>query len=469
MAPHKTKVILLSYLPFAISYLAYKSPELSFLIAWSGSFYIFHLTLFSRMQVLSSDGGLREQVLRPIVLIQFVFAGFMCITSIFYFLEHLNYFQFSMSQLTTKFERKTYLIAECQRLCVLAHAALITGMIAAGNARERPRYLLSIDPDSFLILISILSGILAHFTKQVPAVFQFSIGLNSISLFSSAFLIVVGLRKKKVINLVIGGAIFSFYVSSHLISGYKEAILIDFILLIVLFFPYYRKRVVVISVFLGMALLYFLPTYTTVIRHFVWTGTGCIDEAKEHFFKLFSGEDSNNEIDMNNKEFFTTRLSEIGMFVKFAETTPDKLPYYGEQIFINALYALIPRALWHEKPNTEEIAMRRVYSADVVDITSKVSAKTRPVVDGYLSAGAAGVFIDIFLYGWLAQYLCNKAELLLGGYSLGCGLFYNSIFQHLWRGNNIEFLLNNVVYGTILMLIIFAFLKLSGIISPNKC
>ena len=106
--------------------------------------------------------------------------------------------------------------------------------------------------------------------------------------------------------------------------------------------------------------------------------------------------------------------------------------------------------------------MERVYEAGVASRISSVSAKTRPVVDGYVSAGFIGVFIAIFLYGWITQWLCNKAEEWFGGYELGCIVMFNAIFQQLWRGNNFEFLLNNIFYGFIAMYVIYWILKKSG-------
>jgi hypothetical protein len=106
--------------------------------------------------------------------------------------------------------------------------------------------------------------------------------------------------------------------------------------------------------------------------------------------------------------------------------------------------------------------MKRVYEAGVANRSSTVSAKTRPVVDGYVSAGFVGVWISIFLYGWITQWLSNKAEEWFGGYELGCIVMFNAIFQNLWRGNNFEFLLNNIFYGYLSMFIIFWVLKKSN-------
>ena len=103
--------------------------------------------------------------------------------------------------------------------------------------------------------------------------------------------------------------------------------------------------------------------------------------------------------------------------------------------------------------------MERVYNAGVVSKNSSASAKTRPVVDAYLSAGTIGVLISLFIYGLTTQWLCNKAESLFGGYQVGCIIVFNGLFQGLWRGNNLEFLLSSIFWSYILMFLVYLLFK----------
>ncbi|MBC7915751.1 MAG: hypothetical protein H7Y07_16705, partial [Pyrinomonadaceae bacterium] len=96
------------------------------------------------------------------------------------------------------------------------------------------------------------------------------------------------------------------------------------------------------------------------------------------------------------------------------------------------------------------------------------SAKTRPIVDGYLSAGLVGVGIYMFFLGALSQLLNNKAERLFGGYGIGCVIFFNGFFQQLWRGETIEFLLNTVFWSFITMLIFHSILKYTNFLVKNN-
>jgi hypothetical protein len=189
-------------------------------------------------------------------------------------------------------------------------------------------------------------------------------------------------------------------------------------------------------------------------------------QAGSKAYETFFNEQNGQEIAYNNWEFLTNRFSEIGMFTTYVKQVPDQYPYYGTEIIQNSLIALIPRVLWNEKPNTERLAMKRVYKAGVANQSSVVSAKTRPVVDAYLSAGMPGVFIAMLIYGVLAQAICNRAEYLFGGYQFGCMIIFNGLFQPLWRGNTFEFLINNILYAYILMIVLHWILRKTRIITP---
>ena len=124
--------------------------------------------------------------------------------------------------------------------------------------------------------------------------------------------------------------------------------------------------------------------------------------------------------------------------------------------------SLVPRALWSSKPITERLVMERVYENGVVSRASSVSAKPQFIVDGYLSAGAFGVFIACLFYGMAASLASRLAERLFGGYLFGTALLYTALFRDLWRGNSLEFLLNNVVWSFVIMVMLFYAARSAG-------
>ncbi|WP_394347493.1 exosortase Y-associated Wzy-like protein [Pedobacter polaris] len=460
----RQKVLILIYIPWILSIIVQIDPVISFFVAWLGSFFIFYWTLLSKVRFISLDLSLTKQIMRPIVLIQLIFAGFMCCTSIFYFMDHMGYEYFNkVSRQPFKVNEGTYIIAKCQRMAVLAHAALVTGIILQIKQFPVIRHKLNLNLDFFLIWLCVFCYSFGVLASRIPSIYQFSFGLINVSITCSAFVFVRGVVQKKRGYMIFGGGLFAFNFLASTLTGYKESIIINIIIISFLLYPYYRKTILTLAIPTIYILLYILPTFANIIRSQSWNGEKSATEARTEAFNALIANDE-PAIDETNWGFLTNRLSEINMFTRFVEHIPAERDYYGFEILKNSILAIIPRSLWPNKFVTETVSMQRVYEAGVANRISTVSAKTRPVVDGYVSAGFIGVFISIFLYGYITQWICNKAEDLFGGYELGCIVIFNAIFQNLWRGNNFEFLLNNIFYGYLSMFAIFWVLKKSNTI-----
>lgn len=438
-------LLILIYMPLILAEITGFYPALSYSIAWLGSFFIFHLTLFSPFRHLSHDLPLQHQIMRPIILIQLIFAGFMCCTSIFYFTDHLD--SESLSN-----------IAKCQRLALLAHAAIVTGMVLLIKPFPLIKYKLN-NRNGLLYKLCIACYVISNALNYVPALIQFKYSLLSISITCSAYLFIKGMINRLPTPLVFGGISFGLNILNSTLTGYKESIIINVLLIGFLAFPHYKKTILTLLIPCIYLLIYVLPTFTSIIRAQSWLSGKPKELARQEAYQTFFDENNEDLINANNKEFLTNRLSEIGMFTQYVKQVPEQHPYYGLDILTNSLLALVPRVFWQEKPDTEKVAMERVYTLNVANRASNVSAKTRPVVDGYLSGGTFGVFVSMVIYGLTTQWLCNTSEKLFGGYQLGCIIMFNSIFQQLWRGNTFEFLLNNILYGYVLMLLIFCAMR----------
>jgi hypothetical protein len=450
----KTDLLVLIHLPWLISEIFNYHHLLSYFIAWLGSFFIFYLTIFSKFSYPHTDQSNGNSVMRPVILIQLIFAGFMCSTSIFYV----------MDQMFNAYQYNPNLIAKCQRLSLLAHTALMTGIISMSKRKPKRTYEIKVT-GSRIILLNLLffgSSILIEF---IPVFIQFKYMLLCLSSLSSTYILVLGIVNKNVKHFAYGFIIFCLNLYNASSTGYKEIIITNFIVLLFLAYPHFKKTVLTVSVPVIILLLYALPTFTSVIRMKNWKENTPINLAREQAYSSIFNEDNNEKLFATNHAFLTTRLSEISMFMQFVQHVPEQHAFYGSEIIKNSLYALVPRGLWQEKPITEEISMERVYDAGVADRSSTVSAKSRPVTDGYLMAGMVGVYMLLLLYGLVSQRLCSLAENLFGGYNFGCVIIFNGIFQQLWRGNNLEFLLNNVVYGFSLLIVIFYLMKGSGFLT----
>ncbi len=460
----RQKVLILIFFPWIVSLMVQIDPVVSYLVAWLGSFFIFYWTLFSRVKYIPHDLPLSKMVMRPIVLIQLIFAGFMCCTSIFYFLDHMGYEYFTkVTSMPFKPTELTFIIAKCQRMSLLAHASLVAGIIVQTNQFPLIKHKLNINLDFFLIWLCIVCYFLGGISSRFPSIVQFSFGLINISITCSAYVLVRGIVQRKIGYAAFGGGIFIVNFLASTLTGYKESVIINVLIIGFLLFPYYKKLIIAISIPTLYLILYVLPTFASIVRHESWSGEKTAHEARSEALNAVLA--SQGEVDETNWDFLTGRLSELYMFTQFAGYIPEKRSYYGLEIVQNSILAVIPRAFWPGKFVTETVSMKRVYEAGVATRSSTVSAKTRPVVDGYVSAGFIGVIISIFLYGYVAQWLCNKAEEWFGGYELGCIVIFNAVFQNLWRGNNFEFLVNNIFYGFLSMFVIFWVLKRSNTIT----
>jgi len=461
------KVIPLFYLPWIISEIVSFDPVWSYLSAWAGTFLIFYLSIFSPLRYLSGDVPVRYQIMRPIILTQLVFAGFMCSTSIFYFLDHLGFQYFTNIRFSAfQVSEHTEAIAYCQRLSLLAHASLTTGILIATKHHLPIRYIISTSLPWLATMLCISSYALAQCMAIIPALIQLRQPLQNISITCAACLLLLGLKNKQYIPAMFGTTAFTANLLSCIASGYKETFLLNLILIASLAFHYYRKAVMIIAIPLICILLYVLPTFTMIIRVQSWRHKKTIEQAQTIALETLEDERQSSVIRQNTWEFLTNRFSETGMFTTYVKQVPARHPYYGTTIPYQAIQALLPRFIWPNKPNTERLAMERVYESGVVNRTSAVSAKTRPVEDAYLTGGPIIVIIAMLVYGYLAQSICNKAEYLFGGYTSGCIIIFNSLFQHLWRGNTIEFMLNNILYSYILMIILHKTLCILQLIKP---
>ena len=82
-----------------------------------------------------------EQLMRPIFLVQIIFAGYMCCTSIFYFFNALGYEDFQkISNYYLVDQVQLDFIALVQRYYCLGHAAFATGILLFMNYDYKPKY-----------------------------------------------------------------------------------------------------------------------------------------------------------------------------------------------------------------------------------------------------------------------------------------------------------------------------------------
>lgn len=444
------------FIPWLLAYLFSGDAYVSYFIAWLGSFVIFFLTLTGWVRPAPKDRPLGEQLMRPMFIMHIIFAGYTCCTSIFYFFSVLGYDEFQAPLSTFLIDKdKLEITAQCQRYYCLGHAAFITGILMFMKYPKKQKYYIdSSSIASLLMKIALISFPLANILVKLPGLSQFSFQFSALSFIAGTLALAFAIPLKKAVNTLICGVLYvvNFYLA--LTSGFKEPIIISVLVLGIFLYPNYKKLVLITFVPILFSLFIVLPAYVNNYRATAWSGEATADDAAQQSLDAALNDDNTT-----TWTFLVIRLSEIDMFTTFVKSTPSTVNYYGTEILKQSAIAVVPRIFWPSKPNTEELVMARVYQAGVINRGSNVSAKPAFIVDGYLSAGAFGVFLSMLAYGIIAQLISNKAEELFGGYILGTALIFSGLFQIFWRGLSFEFIINSVFWSYISMLGVFHLLR----------
>lgn len=451
------------YIPWVLASIFQSDAVLSYFIAWLGSFLIFTVTLTGWVKSIPGDRTFSEQLMRPLFLMQIIFAGYMCCTSIFFFVNLLGYNDFQQTGFDAfNSHDKLMLAAQCQRYYCLGHAAFVTGILMCMNYPEKNKYYIERTTLANLLLrIAFISYPVSLIFIKISGLAQFYYQFSSLSFIAGTLALAFAIPLKKVANTALCGLLYCFNLYSAFTSGFKEPIIISILVLGVFLYPNYKKLVIIIfGPVLFMAFI-FLPAYVSSFRGAAWSDHADADESAQIALDATLNEAN------SNWNFLVYRLSEIGMFTTFVESTPKNVDYYGTQLLKQSAIAIIPRIFWPGKPVTEDLVMERVYNAGVVNRASSVSAKPAYIVDGYLSDGLIGVFLSLFIYGAVAQLISVKAEQLFGGYILGSALIFSGLFQIFWRGLSFEFIINSVFWSYISMLIIHKILVSSRILKKT--
>lgn len=454
------------YLPWCLSLLLSNAPSTAYFIAWLGSFLIFYLTLSGKIVQLPDDRSFSEQIMRPIIFVQIIFAGYTCCTSIFYLLDTYGYDNFrAPTVLFVVDQTKLYYIAKCQQYYCLGHAALVSGMILFMRYPVKPKFKVESGSIANLLLLAALVALpFSIICSKIPGFSQFSNQFTSLSFIAGTLALAFAIPLKKVANTIISLLLYFSNFYAALTSGYKEPIILSVLVLGIFLYPSYKKLITIIFVPALFLLFYILPTYAGIFRQSAWTEGASVEDASQ--LALDAALNSGDNTTDTNWTFLVYRLSEIDMFTGFVQSTPEKIDFYGFDLLKQSLIAIVPRIFWPSKPITEDLVMQRVYDAGVVNKNSQVSAKPAFIVDAYLSGGGFGVFLSLFIYGALAQVISQKAEQLFGGYLLGTALIFSGLFQIFWRGLSFEFIVNTVFWAYISMLLLAKFLRSKNILVP---
>ncbi|MES2446458.1 MAG: hypothetical protein V4546_04715 [Bacteroidota bacterium] len=455
---------LLLYIPFLLAWLLQQQPHVAYIVAWAGSFYIFYLSYNGIIKPLPKDFKILEQLMRPIFLMQIIFAGYMCFTSIFYYLNAIGYEYFEYQGQNLLYQKDIYIsIAKCQLYYLLGHAALVHGILSQMQYPVEKKYQLYTPSMSNLLLgISVICLPIGYIFGKSSGLSQFSVQLTGISFVAGTIALAFAIKEQKRTNIWFAGVLFISNLMNALVSGFKEPIIICVLLLGVFLLPIYGKKIVPVFSVLLIILFFVLPTFIGNFRNLRGEGLSATEVRDQSIDAVFNSNEE--ELKGDNWEFLIYRFSEIDMFIKYTSSTPNYIPYYKLTMVKDAISTIVPRLFWPNKPVVENLVMQRTYDAGVITRGANVSAKPAYIVDCYLSYGMIGIWLGLFLYGSVAQWIAKKAEFLFGGYFMGCAVIFAGLFQILWRGNSFEFLVNSVFWGVVTMYIFHYIFKARGIL-----
>lgn len=392
----------------------------------------------------------------------------MCCTSIFYFMSQLGYEYFSKTNSVLAIDyRELSITAQCQRYYCLGHAAFASGILLFMKYPVKSSYHIEKARLANLLLrIAVIAFPVSVFFLKIPGLSQFYFQLSSLSFIAGTLALAFSLPLKKLANTLICMLLYAFNFYQAMTSGFKEPIIISVLVLGIFLYPTYKKLVTIVFVPAILLLFIVLPTYVNAFRQITRTGDETVDDATHLAWDAAVNGDADVQ-DETNWDFLIFRLSEIDMFAKFVKSTPSQVDFYHFNLIGQSAVALVPRIFWPSKRSTEDIVMERVYAAGVINKNSSVSAKPAFIVDAYLSFGAWGVVVFLFIYGAVAQLISIRAEQLFGGYVLGTALIFSGLFQILWRGLSFEFLINSVFWSYVTMWILFRILRSKNILKED--
>lgn len=457
------KYVLL-FLPFVFSYLLQDTPYASYLVAWSGSIFILWITLTGRIKPLPDARPIALQLFRPLVFTQVVFASYTALTSIFFFAGVVTG---KVSAVTIGGpEHLLSLTARAQSYYVLGHASVTTGILWFMDYQHARKYGLrgSGGSSRFLLGVSALFFAASLLARMFPGFNEASIRLAQIAIVASVFSFAIALINRETAHVWVNAVVFALNFITAMLSGWKEQVLILFLLFFASLFPYYRRTTSVLAVATLAVFIAIMPAYAIAYRSLNWYG----DVNEQDAMRMAIDQIRSGEIDTRKTttQFATDRLSEMSTFVRYIDRIPEKAPFYGPRIIVQSGETAIPRIFWPGKPNTEQLVMQRVYENGVYSRASRISAKPQYVVDAYLTAGVPGIVIACLIFGSLASLISRLAERWFGGYTMGSGLVYGALFQIFWRGNSFEFFTGTLLWSLVMMVMLFAAGRYAGLLVP---
>ncbi len=438
---------------------------MSWWLAWTGSLLLWLLTVTGNAFAIPRDLSIQSQGLRPWLLMQTTFVGYNCLTSLFYFIDLNGFYYLAFDPFRVQASLLPY-AAAAQRFYFLAHIALVLGIGVGMRWRPTVEYRLTglKSVSGLLIRTAIGAAIGIYVFRAIPGFSQFAEKMRTLATVAAAVSLGIAYRER------IKGTIWPPIVANVIIlllalsSGWKSEVLVLVLLNASVFYSAKPIATIFFTVLILVSGLILLPPLVAKIRKDSW------ERGETSFAALYSSiqsltERSVEETTRETWEFMVERMSEETLFVRYIQAVPDRRPFYGTELIMQAAISPIPRIIWTNKPNLELLVGKRVLELEVIKSLTNVSAKPQIIVDGYLTYGGLGVAIFLFVYGYLASFLSRMCEACMGGYLTG-GVVFNGLFGFMWNGTCIEFFVNAMLWSVVLVILLFQYGRIQNKLIP---
>ena len=453
---------LLLYIPALLAWACAFDPLLSFSVAWMGSWWILGLSMTGRVRPLPGNRSWDEQLLRPLFLSQVMFFGLFCLGPVFYMWDLAATGGFLQS-VQDEIQRT----AAAQRYYVLGHAAFVHGILLLMDYRRSGEWSFQLQTSKSALFFYGAAGAFAllYISQLIPGLNQFAVKFRYATVVASILGFAYALRERSFSTGLVGLLLYGYIFVSVLLSGWKSQVIIVVGLLLALLYPKYQKTVGVVAIIAVISFVTILPAYNSIFRKLSWEDRIDTQQAAQIAYQRIRTGDV--DIGEASWTFLKDRLSTVSLFTDYIESTPSQNPHYGFSTIEQAVYSVIPRVLWPDKPDTEKLVMERVYENTDIRSEIRVSAKPLIVADGYLAGGAVGVFFSCFFLGCFASLASRYAERWFGGYNIGGQLIYTSLFARILFVASFEFLLNALFWSLVLMVVLAYGGRASGLLCWN--
>lgn len=404
------------------------NEDSGFSIVWSlaGSIFIALVAQTRWFRQTNDDAPITHRLLRPVSIAHVFFVGFHVVGGAFHAMDAVGYTFWGRAGEPLGYDLA--LIAEAQRLMLLAHTGLTAGMKLAGFRYDRPKYVVPFIPPYGLIVASFLSLSLGTLISAVPSLWNFGQLILSISSTAIVLDTALSIRRRHFTNIALTLLLLGFNLVQQVLSGWKGLVLYSMITLGALLYPLMPRRVVLGgTAFLLFWTLYLHP-FGLALRPLIWYEGVEQQEAVAISMDRALGMSIRERLD-SVWTMMVGRANDLYQFQKYITYVPAVHPYFQLDLVKESLIAMVPRVLWPEKPDLERLAMQRVYEAGVVSERARVSAKSNFYQDAYLSGGAAAVVLACFFLGMLTMFISHTCERLFSGYDIGTCLIYTSLFS----------------------------------------